>query len=287
MSKVEELRAKYPKMNVRSFTNFVNADETPTKKYLEYLLKQWSNPHRNVGSVQLVKEVKRFDELLPYHKNKDIYSADYNVFNNLYRLNNEAEEIRDEKNFKREEHVDVIYEDDTLIFLVPKTHKGSLKYGSNTQWCTASKSNPSTFERYSKGGCLAYLVRKKETNTRKYDKIAFYNNSNKPLSGSIEIYNQVDDNVNESTLIKNGWGTEKLAELMLRFRAYHVDREEIKRTKQQVTSAIDAMKNIDLDNLHANLTYLEKRGESNYQDINNLVSAFVNKVEESLKKFKV
>ena len=36
MSKVTELRAKYPKVNIRSFENFVKADETPTKKYLEY-----------------------------------------------------------------------------------------------------------------------------------------------------------------------------------------------------------------------------------------------------------
>jgi hypothetical protein len=205
----------------------------------------------------------------------------------LIRLNEKAEELKDDKTFDRKEHVDVIFEDDNIIFLVPKTHKGSLKYGSGTQWCTASKNNSNTFERYAKSGCLGYLIRKKETSSRKYDKIAFYNNTNKPLSGTIEVYNQTDDSIQETTLLNHGWSYEKIGELMLRFRAYHLDRETIKRTKTQVTNVIDLMKNIDLDTLHSNLQYLEKRGETDFKDVNNTVSNFVNKVEESLKKFKV
>ena len=107
------------------------------------------------------------------------------------------------------------------------------------------------------------------------------------MSGEIEIYNQTDNNIQEGTLINNGWSHEKIGELMLRFRAYHLDKEMIRKTKSQVTNMIDVMKNINLDELHSNLQYLEKRGETEFKDVNNLVSAFVNKVEESLKNFKV
>jgi predicted transcriptional regulator len=64
-----------------------------------------------------------------------------------------------------------------------------------------------------------------------------------------------------------------------------VDRETIKRAKSKVESLIDAMKNINLDELHSNLKYLEKRGESEFKDVDNLVNTFVSTVEKSLVKF--
>jgi len=42
MSKVEELRLKYPKVTKPTFNKFVDADFTPTKKYLEFMLKTWT-----------------------------------------------------------------------------------------------------------------------------------------------------------------------------------------------------------------------------------------------------
>ena len=185
----------------------------------------------------------------------------------------------------KEEHANVLYEDDELIMVSPKTHRGSLKYGAGTTWCTASKSNPNTFQNYSRNGCLVYLIDKTESKTKNFQKIAFYNNSGHSLSGEISIYSQNDNETNESRLVEKGWKPEKLAELMLRFRAYHVDREAIKRAKSKVESLIDAMKNINLDELHSNLKYLEKRGESEFKDVNNLVNTFVSTVEKSLVKF--
>ena len=72
---------------------------------------------------------------------------------------------------------------------------------------------------------------------------------------------------------------------MLRFRAYHVDKDTIKRAKSKVESLIDAMKNIDLDELYSNVKYLEKRSENEFKDINDLVNTFVSTVEKSLEKF--
>jgi predicted transcriptional regulator len=64
-----------------------------------------------------------------------------------------------------------------------------------------------------------------------------------------------------------------------------VDREAVKRAKNKVESLIDAMKNIDLNELHSNLKYLEKRGENEFKDVNDLVNTFVSTVEKSLEKF--
>ncbi len=37
MSKVDDLKKKYPQVSTASFTKFVDADTTPTKKYLEFM----------------------------------------------------------------------------------------------------------------------------------------------------------------------------------------------------------------------------------------------------------
>ena len=288
MSKVDELRAKFPKVTNATFIKMVEFDFTNTHKYLEYMLKSWISRNgygMNHSITQLFNEVKRFDGLLPYHVTKDIYSQEFNSYPKLVEMNDKAQIVKDDKTFVREEHANVLYEDDELIMVSPKTHRGSLKYGAGTTWCTASKSNPNTFQNYAKNGCLVYLIDKTESKTKNFQKIAFYNNSGHSLSGEISIYSQNDNETNESRLVEKGWKPEKLAELMLRFRAYHVDREAIKRAKSKVESLIDAMKNINLDELHSNLKYLEKRGESEFKDVDNLVNTFVSTVEKSLDKF--
>lgn len=288
MSKVDELRAKFPKVTNATFIKMVEFDFTGTHKYLEYMLKSWISRNgygMNHSITQLFNEIKRFDGLLPYHVTKDIYSQEFNSYPKLVEMNDKAQIVKDDKTFVREEHANVLYEDDELIMVSPKTHRGSLKYGAGTTWCTASKSNPNTFQNYAKNGCLVYLIDKTESKTKNFQKIAFYNNSGHSLSGEISIYSQNDNETNESRLVEKGWKPEKLAELMLRFRAYHVDREAIKRAKSKVESLIDAMKNINLDELHSNLKYLEKRGESEFKDVDNLVNTFVSTVEKSLDKF--
>jgi hypothetical protein len=288
MSKVDEIRTRFPKVTNATFTKMVEFDFTGTHKYLEYMLKSWISRNEygmNHSVTQLFNEVKRFDGLLPYHVTKDIYSQEFNSYPKLVEMNDKAQIVKDDKTFVREEHANVLYEDDELIMVSPKTHRGSLKYGAGTTWCTASKSNPNTFQNYSKNGCLVYLIDKTESKTKNFQKIAFYNNSGHSLSGEISVYSQNDNETNELRLFEKGWKPEKLAELMLRFRAYHVDREAIKRAKSKVESLIDAMKNINLDELHSNLKYLEKRGESEFKDVDNLVNTFVSTVEKSLDKF--
>ena len=289
MSKVDELRTKFPQVTNGTFIKMVQFDFTGTHKYLEYMLKNWAYERTQRGMNytlnRLMEEVKKFDELLPYHTNKDIYSQDFSDFRKLVQMNEKAHTAKDDKTFVKEEHVDVLYEDDNVIMVSPKTHRGSLKYGAGTTWCTASKSNSETFKRYTKNGCLVYLVDKTESTKRNYQKIAFYNNSGKSLSGEIEIYTQNDNQTSETSLVNNGWKPEKLAELMLRYRAYHVDRETVKRAKNKVESLVEAMKNINLDELYSNVKYLEKRSENEFKDINDLVNTFVSTVEKSLEKF--
>ena len=172
MSKVDELRIKYPKVTKVTFNKFVDADYTPTKKYLEFMIKTWVNKPSltfNLNVSLIVNVVKKFDTLLPYIENKDIYHKDYADFSLLIRVIENAEILKDEKTFIREDHVNVLADNDRYILLQPTTHRGSLKYGAGTKWCTASKNSPDVFDKYTKKGCLVYLIDK--TNTFNYDNI--------------------------------------------------------------------------------------------------------------------
>ena len=42
MSKIDDLRVKYASLKPDTFNRLVDGDETPTKKYSEFLLKTWN-----------------------------------------------------------------------------------------------------------------------------------------------------------------------------------------------------------------------------------------------------
>jgi len=289
MSKATDLKEKYSRVTDTTYRKLLNGDNTPTKKYLEYMLKMWTSKvdrKQNIPSAEaLVKEVNLFDTLLPYNPNKDIYSSEYSNFATLKAYNLKYWEVREEKTFVREEHANVIYEDDDILFVEPKTHKGSLRYGANTKWCTASKNNPSTFTSYTSRGCLVYLIDKTNSKGDNYSKLAFINQSGFPLSGQIEIYNQADSNISEKTIINNGWNEMKIAELMLKYRTYHVEWAYIKESKLEVTKLMNVLKSIDLSKFDKHIQVLNGFGESNLtKDAQETINKFLTHMEENLLK---
>jgi hypothetical protein len=283
MSKVDDLRKKYPKIHNSTFERLVEGDTTPTKKYLEYMLLLWTCKRGSTSftTSQLIKEVKRFDSLLPYHKNKDIYSSDYIYFSYLVRINENSENIKEEKTFNRDEHANVIFEDDDYLFLEPKTHKGSLKYGANTKWCTASKSSPQTFTDYIRKGCLMYLIDKKNSKGN-MSKLAFYNNKGTPLLGEILIYNQNDTCVTEHNLLSAGWSVQLIADFIIRYRLHHFEWVRIKKSRDEVNRVISVIKTLDLSSLSKNMEILKGTGSTEFEGVKTIIDDFVKRIENSV-----
>jgi hypothetical protein len=283
MSKVDDLRKKYPKVHNSTFERFVEGDTTPTKKYLEYMLLLWTCKRGSTSftTSQLIKEVKRFDSLLPYHKNKDIYSSDYIYFSYLVRMNENSENIKEEKTFNRDEHANVIFEDDDYLFLEPKTHKGSLKYGSNTKWCTASKSSPQTFTNYIRKSCLMYLIDKKNSKGN-MSKLAFYNDKGNPLLGEILIYNQNDTCVTEHSLLSAGWSVQLIADFIIRYRLHHFEWVRIKKSRDEVNRVISVIKTLDLSSLSKNMEILKGTGSTEFEGVKTIIDDFIMRIENSV-----
>lgn len=246
MSKIEKLKEKYKgSVPTRTFNILAENDTTPTKKYLDYMCNQWISV-RNSSTVS--KTVMEFDSLLPYIENKDIYSSQYSSFFDLMVSISNAQELKEEKTFDKKEHIDIIYEDDNILLLSPKTHRGSLKYGSSTKWCTASKDYPGHFTRYKRDGYLYYLIRKQPKNSE-WDKVAFYK-SEKDFTSEVQIYKANDISITGGNIIKNSdWDLTTIMHVHLLIEANIIQHEIFKNAKGYISDVIEKVNSIEGDKL--------------------------------------
>jgi hypothetical protein len=254
MSKVDKIRQIY-NINQGTFEKFLIADHTPTKKYLEYMVKTWKDKVNSkvTTTIDLINEIKRFDELLPYIPLKDIYHEEYKNFDFLIAMNDRAEEEKEEKTFKREDHCDVLLENDDYILIRPKTFKGSLKYGYGTKWCTASKRSEQTFKNYFNSGFLVYVIDKTKK-IPELDKMAIYiDYKQNPLAGEILIYNPKDHLINEKNMINLGWSEKKCFEIITNFRYFAFSVKEKKDAIDYISSFEKNLNKLNFDELEKNI----------------------------------
>lgn len=170
----------------------INIDETPTKKYVNYLLKQYTRGHSLYDTNVLVKY---FEKLLPYIDNKDIYSKEYDYFYDLESVINIAKLKKEIKRINKlsSTNVFIIEETDDYILLHPKNFDTAKRYGYGTKWCVTS--SPNYYDDYK--NTLAYLIFKKDVGNENYEKLAFHSNSR---SDYFSIYDATDDKISADFL---------------------------------------------------------------------------------------
>jgi hypothetical protein len=269
MSKVDDLRNKYKSVSNSSFSKFEEADLTPTKKYLDFMLKTWEDrktggPYRTAGSI--IVAVNKFHNLIPWVENKDIYSKEYyGNFGKLIDVIEVAEVLREEKNFNKEEHINVLLETDEFLLLQPKTHKGSIKYGANTKWCTTTKNNESIFKNYTRDGFLGYLIDKTDTKTGDYKKVALYLEYNSGgINESVKIYDVKDKYGHETFLVEGGWDIEKLFEIFTIFRYHFIKNKENKKSKDFVNTFVNTLNKLDFNKFEVHMNKLDAECDLSY-----------------------
>jgi hypothetical protein len=288
MSKVDELRKRFSNITNLTFQKFVEADKTETKKYLEYCCIIWN--YRlfggcSISTKDLVTLVSKFDELLPYINNKDIYSSEYRDINNLKQVISDAEYKKSEKAFNRLEHIDVLIENDEYLLLSPKTHEGSIRYGANTRWCTASRKDKSTFNTYSKNRTLVYLISKNNKPKQNYQKVAFVlEHQDMPLTSYIQCWNQIDSNITEETVIKNGWEENDFMEIIFAIRYYSLQKHIKISAINNVKTTINFLTSINFNQFEKNLEILNKSDEKSLvSETKKLIGEFNEKMKNFLK----
>ena len=86
--------------------------------------------------------LKLFDNLEYFHQNPTKYEKkDINQYKNLQEFDDATEKAKSKLSRKEEKEggVDKIFEDENFILLLPRTHKASCRYGSNTRWCVTMR----------------------------------------------------------------------------------------------------------------------------------------------------
>ena len=290
MSKETELLEKYVGNGIseKVAKELILGDNTPTKKYAQAMITHHIN-RKNItgqrGIKDIIKIFQQFDSLLPYIEKKDIYNTNhYPNLASIERCVEKAEEVKEEKTFNREDHVDVIFENDEYILVHPFTLRGSQKYGKNTKWCTSTSNKQNNyFNTYKQNNFLFYLVRKKLNNNR-WDKVAFCLDRQNVLTGGIMVYCALDSSHHTKALTESDWTLTNWVTIMSLCRAFAVEetrrQKEINKIKSYVESA---KKMVNVDEIIEAMTNLNQKPSqevvSLMKEYTNLLSSFTNKIK--------
>ena len=171
----EDLRKKYlTKFNSNDLDFILNISDLQdyNHKYTDFVLKHTDGDGElNTYEIEkLVELIKDFDKHQSQLEKKDI-----NQYTSVDELERALDPIIEKQKEKLlEKQVDKIYEDDRFLVVRPKTLEASCKYGSNTKWCTTSKTGDH-FQRYTTGSqSLYYIINKAKSTNQNYSKIALH-----------------------------------------------------------------------------------------------------------------
>ena len=177
-------------------------------KYLNFLGKVVNPRNFNSDLNIVVKLLEKFSTI-----SQNLSLKDINQYDKISTLKKELDDYdnRIRREIKTVDDADVVYEDNEMTVVSPKTHKSSCYFGSGTKWCTAA-SDSGHYDRYNQDGKLFYFVSKTKPTSDPTYKVALL----KKFDGTETYYNAPDDS------FRTGWifGTEKLEKILSRINSY-------------------------------------------------------------------
>jgi hypothetical protein len=245
MSRIKELKENPEnKVNLVNIMNVIIPDVKNNTKYVETLLRMFHNDIKiqqnalneriqtfevtpeKVNSLNKLEKIfltillnekenretfKAFIKFIEYNEKGMIENNDLQSYKSLSDMMTEykkAEAKEQEKLYEKQ--VIKLLDDDNWFACIPLTYESSLKYGSSTTWCTASRDYPGHYTSYTKNGTLIYTWNKKtkkkfaiycevkESGRKRDKKITFWNEKDKQIEGfycgfSLELYQIISD----------------------------------------------------------------------------------------------
>jgi hypothetical protein len=177
-------------------------------KYLNFLGKVVNPRNFNADLNIVVKLLEKFSTVSQNLSLKDINQ--YDKISTLKKVLDDYDN-RIRREIKTVDDADVVYEDNEMTVVSPKTHKSSCYFGSGTKWCTTA-SDSGHYDRYNQDGKLFYFISKTKPTSDPTYKVALL----KKFDGTETYYNAPDDS------FRTGWifGTEKLEKILSRINSY-------------------------------------------------------------------
>ena len=149
----------------------------------------------HLSQILSLGDLETIFEFIQMYENHQIPNVDINKlksFNELETIITLVGIKNLGKEYAKQIHVDL--ENEKWLIVRPLTHEASLKYGANTRWCTASKSNPYQYFRYTENGVLVYCINKENGY-----KLAFHMFKENDGFYEISFWNSADDRIDSLT----------------------------------------------------------------------------------------
>lgn len=153
-SKIDDLKAKNPDWS-DTIDIIANRDPTPQKKYVEWGFKQFMSA--DVTPAHVGDVIRSFHQRVNRLPEKDI-----NKYPSIESVEKVIAEIEPSKTQKiksdKKKNADVIFENESILIVHPKTESASNLYGAGTKWCISATRTQNYFEEYTQNGAIFFFI---------------------------------------------------------------------------------------------------------------------------------
>lgn len=160
MESLSSAREKYlitNQISTEEFNLIKDLDPSKNFKYVEKMIEVYLKD--SPSFEELANTFKDFDEMSKKNqlKNTDItsYRSFSEILDTTQRTFSEYKEKIETK--AKGNEVDIVYEDDKVLVLIPRTHEAVCKYGSGTKWCITEE-DPEHYLNYLRNLITHYFV---------------------------------------------------------------------------------------------------------------------------------
>jgi hypothetical protein len=232
---VENPRTEELKKEV--FDSLWSRDESPTKKYLPWVLAQgkeikgldWVQFLNSMAQVsdmmsfidkrvskkdteEFANRLKRgdlenfalsYDKIVKSPKDINVYPTIMSMrefYEQIKRRTYTTDEVKKAKNESKK-----LYEDQKYLIVQPMTHQASCVYGAETKWCVASRDSSKYFDDYTKNSKFVYVINKKGGSLRNSKFALRIHETGKP-----EVWDQQDNRSNFDVLYASMPGIDEI-----------------------------------------------------------------------------
>lgn len=171
------------------FAELISKDPSPTFKYSRFIIYQYIQ-----GNEVTKEQLEKFDfqSKRGKIKNKDIDSSYYKNYKNFLNALMEEEVVEKKLQDQIDTEREILYNENGIIIMDPKTHRCSRKYGSE-KWCVAYESslNWEQYSEYMGNQLFLFYVLDPNSKINDYKKVAigFYNTT---ISSESEKQSYID-----------------------------------------------------------------------------------------------
>lgn len=223
--KIEDLQKKYGSNVPISF--IAEKDPSPTKKYLEWMCKQYFEMERKrqndiengLSHIEAASPDRLMYDMFPtikyFHRNIQKFSIkDINSYKTVKELEDAVKEIETKNVDKNNDSSSAkkLYEDERYLVIRPDNKQAVMKYGAGTKWCITMK-DADYYENYIDNGTKFYFMIDKSPISKEWSKVAVAISSiSSPGSSNVdyqnnrivhEYFNANDDQVTEQDILDN------------------------------------------------------------------------------------